>query len=135
MKRLLNLPKLLFVATLFLISCSTEPVETNTILYSDTAIPPPICDNEDPTAKITNNSNIVVDMQIYDENGVLINHAYGVPVGGESGWLSFSSGIVSIVISNVNSSKAVELDMGLCMTYHVTIDENNQLDTDIPIQL
>lgn len=138
MKHLNNLPMLLLVVAFTMISCSVESVETDPLSFNidaDTSAPPLPCNDEDPKAKISNNSSTVVDMQIYDENGVLINHAYGVPAGGESGWLSFDPGEVSVVISNTSAEKAIGLEMDTCMAYHVTIDENYQLDTDQPTQL
>lgn len=136
MKRLINLLRLPLVALLFMVSCSVEPVETSVLSLENQNLQDPTpCDNEDPKAKITNDSDIAVDMQIYDENDVLINHAYGVPPGDESGWLTFDPGNISVVVSSTSSNKAIRLEMDMCMTYHVTIDENYQLDTDQPTQL
>ena len=136
MKNLLSPKMLLIVVFLCTVACSTESIELEEpTLETSPTLDPEDCLDEEPKARVTNNSNILVDMEIFDEEGILINSVYGVHTGADSEWQSFATGIISVVISTEQSTKAIRMDMGSCMTYHVTIDENYQLDTHLPIQL
>jgi hypothetical protein len=123
-----------------LFNCSIEPVdstvltEINSESLVQVMVEPP-CSGADPISRITNNSDNVVNFEIHDANGILVSSAFGLNPGDVSPWLSFPIGLTTFTVSNVESSKPVQIDMGLCMVYDVTINVDNQLDTDVPIQL
>ncbi len=123
-----------------LTNCSVEPMEqlnqeNNSIIEiasqfdSDTP-----CIGLNPKARILNNSDHDVDFEIHDSTGNLIDAVYGLNPGELSDWKTFPVGITSFTVSTIQSFKIVTIDMGNCMAYDVTINENNQLNTDIPIQ-
>ena len=126
---------LLIAVSIAFVGCTTEPVDAEEPTLENPQIADTNCTGDDPKAKITNDSDIIVDMEIFDQNGVLLNHSYGVHPGQESDWKFFTEGQVIVIITTESTFKAVPLDMGLCMAYHVTINENYQLDTDQPTQL
>ena len=97
--------------------------------------PEVLCVNENPQAVLTNSSLESVDFEIFDQFGILMTHAYGVPVGEDSAVLTFPDGMTTFVISASDSVKEVNIDMENCMIYEVEINENNQLDTDVPTPL
>ena len=94
-----------------------------------------VCTIQDPQATLTNNSLLPTDFEVFDQFGLLITHAYGVPTGDVSPTLSFPNGVTTFIVSTSASTKEIRIDMGNCMVYDVEIDENNQLDTDVPTQL
>ena len=91
-----------------------------------------LCSSQDPQAILTNNSLLPTDFEVFDQFGLLITHAYGVPVGDVSPALTFPDGVITFIVSTSVSIKEIKIDMGNCMIYEVEIDENNQLDTDVP---
>jgi len=93
------------------------------------------CSDQDPQAMLINNSLLVADFEVFDHFGILMTHSYGVPAGEASNLLSFPDGVTSFVVSTSATVKTININMGNCMIYEVAIDENNQLDTDQPIQL
>jgi hypothetical protein len=123
-------------------NCSTEPVETiqeDSVITQDEVVsfdtPDDVCTNQDPQAVLTNNSLLAVDFEVFDQFGILITHAYGVGVGDASPVLTFPDGVVTFIVSTSASTKEINIDMGNCMIYEVEIDENNQLNTDVPNSL
>lgn len=123
-------------------NCTTESVE---IIQDDTLITQEeiaafeelddVCTSQNPQAVITNNSLLAVDFEVFDHFGILMTHAYGVPVGDVSPVLTFPDGVVTFIVSTSISTKEIKIDMGDCMIYQVEIDENNQLNTDVPTPL
>ena len=93
------------------------------------------CTNQDPQAKLINSSLLNADIEVFDRFGILLTHAYAISPGDESPILSFAVGITTFVISTPESVKSIEIDMSTCTIYEVEIDEDNQLDTDIPTPL
>ena len=123
-------------------NCSVEPadiIEDDALISQEINVAfnslPNECTNQDPQARLTNNSLLVADFEVFDNTGMLLTHAYGVTAGDASSLLSFPDGVRSFVISTSTSTKAIEIDMGSCMVFEVSIDENNQIDTDQAIQL
>ena len=122
-------------------NCSVEPVNNSELESNNiTEIDPPlevddVCVTQDPQAKMTNNSLLAANFEVFDHLGTLITHDYDVAPGDESSVLSFADGIITFVVSTAESIKSIEIDMGNCMVYEVMINENNQLDTDQAIQL
>ncbi|MBR9846438.1 MAG: hypothetical protein GYB35_10225 [Algicola sp.] len=102
---------------------------------NDFEIPEVLCTNQDPQAVLTNNSLLSVDFEVFDQFGLLMTHAYGVPAGGVSPTLTFPDGVTTFIVSTSATAKEVKIDMGNCMVYEVTINENNSLDTDVPTVL
>lgn len=130
MKHLLHSFMTLAIVFLFA-SCTTEPIEvieTSEEIAQTVASTP--CVGENPKARLTNNSNLVANLEIFDENGVLVNHEYDLQPGETSDWKDFNAGEVSFKISTTASEKAITIDMVNCSAYDVTIDENNHLNTD-----
>lgn len=122
-------------------NCSVEPteeftqeLETSQLIENQT-FDEGICNGQDPKSRLTNNSDNVVDLEIHDANGALVNYVYGLNPGEMSDWKAFPVGTTSFTISSVESVKVVTISMGLCMAYEVSINENNHLDSDSPIQL
>lgn len=120
-------------------TCSTEPIEIiqeESVITQDEIVPfdapDDVCTSQDPQAVLTNNSLLAVDFEVFDQFGILITHAYGVPVGNASPVLTFPDGVVTFIVSTSASTKEIKIDMGNCMIYEVEIDENNQLNTDVP---
>ena len=105
-------------------------VETNTFDMPDV-----LCTNQDPQAVLTNNSLLSVDFEVFDQFGLLMTHAYGVPAGNVSPTLTFPDGVTTFVISTSASFKEIEIDMGNCMIYEVVINENNHINTAVPSSL
>lgn len=123
-------------------NCSVESAETiqdesivSQVETNAFDMPDVLCTNQDPQAVLTNNSLLSVDFEVFDQFGLLMTHAYGVPAGNVSPTLTFPDGVTTFVISTSASSKEIEIDMGNCMIYEVVINENNNLDTDVPNQL
>lgn len=140
MKYLLNIACAILLLTVF--NCTTESVdntqelseitqsqETNAVASVTT------CNGQNPKAKITNNGSIDVNLEIYNESGVLVGHEYGIEPGGHSDWMTFVVGETSFVVSNVNADKVIVLDMDTCMTYEMVVGTNNQLTSDVPTSL
>ncbi|WP_431134878.1 hypothetical protein [Psychroserpens mesophilus] len=123
-------------------NCSVESTENSQeeslVLQEQIAAldePDEVCSGQDPQAVLTNNSLLAADFEVFDQFGLLMTHAYGVPVGDTSTVLSFPDGVTTFIVSTSTSIKEIRIDMGNCMIYEVEIDENNQLDTDVPNQL
>ena len=80
-------------------NCSTESVQTSQeesvitqediVAFDELDV---VCTSQDPQAVLTNNSLLSVDFEVFDHFGILMTHAYGVPVGGVSPVLSFPDG-------------------------------------------
>lgn len=123
-------------------NCTTESVETSqdeTLIIQEEIVVfeelDDVCTSQNPQAVLTNNSLLSVDFEVFDHFGILMTHAYGVPAGAVSPILTFPDGVVTFIVSTSASTKEIKIDMGDCMIYQVEIDENNQLDTDVPTQL
>ena len=108
---------------------TTQTQETNSVASVST------CNGEDPKAKITNNGTIDINLEIYNENGVLIGYEYGIEPGEHSDWSTFAAGETTFVVSNANADKVVVLDMDTCMVYAMVIGTNNQLTSSQPSEL
>lgn len=118
---------------------STETVQENSQFSQEEItsieVPEIQCVAQDPQAILTNNSLIPANFEVFDQFGLLMTHAYGVPAGNVSPTLTFPDGMTTFVVSTSSSTKEIKIDMGNCMVYEVEIDENFQLDTDVPNQL
>ncbi len=109
-------------------------VLTDTSIIEPALLDPP-CFEAFPKSQITNNSNFPVNMEVFDENDVLLNSVYNVPIGEVSDYITFPVGVAKFKISTSQSVKVIVIEMGICMSYEVTINEFNHMDTDVPIQL
>ncbi|MFK7781604.1 hypothetical protein [Psychroserpens sp.] len=117
---------------------SADTVQNNELLSQEVTnsdAPAIQCANQDPKAILTNNSLVPANLEVFDQFGLLMTHAYGVPAGDVSSDLTFPDGMTTFVVSTSTSTKEIKIDMGNCMIYEVEIDMNNQLDTDVPNQL
>lgn len=90
---------------------------------------------QDPAARITNNGDFDINLDIYNVNGELVASEYNIKSGTTSNWKSFASGEITFVINNSNFDKIVVLDMNKSMAYDMVIDSDNQLASTNPIQL
>lgn len=93
------------------------------------------CDGQNPKSRVTNNGNDLVNFEIFDAEGSLLGSVYNLNPGEVSDWKVFPVGVTTFKVSTSMSVKPVRIDMGICMAYDVSINEYNQLDTDIPDQL
>ncbi|MCB0382255.1 MAG: hypothetical protein KDD05_02820 [Psychroserpens sp.] len=123
-------------------NCSVESAETiqdesivSQVETNAFDMPDVLCTNQDPQAVLTNNSLLSVDFEVFDQFGLLMTHAYGVPAGNVSPTLTFPDGVTTFVISTSASFKEIEIDMGNCMIYEVVINENNHINTAVPSSL
>ena len=118
---------------------SAEAIQEESLVtqeeISNFEAPEVLCANQDPQAVLTNNSLLSVDFEVFDQFGLLMTHAYGVPAGDVSPTLTFPDGVTTFVVSTSASTKEVKIDMGNCMIYDVVINENNNLSTDVPTAL
>ncbi len=118
---------------------STETIQEESILsqeeITNVVLPETQCTNQDPQAILTHNSLVPANFEVFDQFGLLMTHAYGVPAGDASATLMFPDGMTTFVVSTASSTKEIKIDMGNCMIYEVVIDENFQLNTDVPNQL
>lgn len=125
-----------------LYNCAVEPIEQQVLqeelstieIENEIDLTTP-CVGQNPQARVTNNNDIDVNFEIHDSLGNLLDAVYGLNPGEVSDWKNFPVGVTTFTVSTAESSKPVTISMGVCMAYDVTINENNQLDTDIPIQL
>jgi len=133
MKNLLK--SFMVLAMIFsLASCSTEPLESemNTPEVSTSAtldLPDIQCTGQDPISRLTNQSNEVANLEVFDHQGSLMGHKYNLQPGEVSSWISFLEGETTFRITTPVSEKVIVIDMFTCTAYDVTIDANNQLDT------
>lgn len=127
-----------------LYNCSVEPVEqmaSEQVLIETFTAPlfnendNTVCVGELPKSRVTNNSEFIVDYEVRDAAGVLVTYVYDLNPGEISAWKTFPVGVTTFSLSTSETSKAVVIDMGTCMAYDVEINENRQLNTDVPIQL
>lgn len=118
---------------------SAESIQEESLIsqeeIADYEIQEVLCSNQDPQAVLTNNSLLPVDFEVFDQFGLLMTHDYDVPAGAVSSTLTFPDGVTTFVISTLESTKEVKIDMGNCTIYNVVIDENNSLNTDVPTLL
>lgn len=118
---------------------STETIEEESILsqeeIANSEAPEILCTNSDPQAMLTNNSLLPADFEVFDQFGLLMTHAYGVPAGDVSPTLTFPDGVTTFIVSTSVSSKEVKIEMDNCMIYDVVINEYNHLNTDKPTEL
>ncbi|WP_040249693.1 hypothetical protein [Psychroserpens mesophilus] len=121
------------------VESAAEPMQEDSIVSQEEIIDfemlEELCSNQDPQAVLTNNSLLSVDFEVFDQFGLLMTHAYGVPAGGVSPTLTFPDGVTTFIVSTSASEKEVKIDMDNCMIYDVVINENNNLNTDVPTQL
>lgn len=120
-------------------NCTTKSVDTiqndsfnNSIYQNDVVI-----DNNDvtvgqsPSALIINNGTLVVNLEIYDANGILVGQENNIEPGKTSSLKSFKAGETTFVVSNVNSDKIIVMDMDAQMTNNMVIASNNQISSNI----
>ncbi len=130
------------IVLLTVFNCATEPVDNSQELSqttqsqdSNSVAPAVTCNGQSPKARITNNGTIDVNLEIYNESGVLVSHEYGVEPGEHSDWKTFVTGETTFVVSNVNADKIIVLDMDTCMIYDMIVGDNNQLTSSQPTDL
>ena len=70
-----------------------------------------VCTIQDPQAILTNNSLLSIDFEVFDQSGLLVTHAYGVPAGDISPVLTFLDGVVTFIISTSDSTKEIKIDI------------------------
>ena len=128
--------------TLMLLSffnCTTKSVDTiqndslNASIYQNDVV----IDNNDvtvgqsPSAIIINNGTMVVNLEIYDANGILVGQENNIEPGKTSSLKSFNAGETTFVVSNANLDKIIVLDMDAQMTNSMVIASNNQISSHI----
>lgn len=88
------------------------------------------CKKENPRARITNNSNSSVSVQIMTTGGNTVN-INNIAPGSTSDYANYAAGLVTftVKITGVDYVKSVEME--LCYEYDIVVDANNNI-TSIP---
>jgi len=141
MKSLLKITALAIV--LMLSSCSVESVNevtdnTNSDPINVTALQNTNfqCVNGQAGARITNNGSMDVSLEIFDNQNNLIASIDDLNPGGISDWYYFQAGLITFSLESEDGKvKAPVIDMGSCMAFDMEIGENNQLVSDVAVQL
>lgn len=132
----------LILVMITLCHCSVEPVEfsSETKLNEQTEDQNNLltCSNLDPTARFTNNGTVSFDLTLFDDNMDIISQELNVLPGTSTNWVSFPVGDVLFSL-NSNTTGVVDakvlFSMDTCMEFNLTINPDNTLATNQPIQL
>ncbi len=117
---------LITIVLLSFLNCTTETVDNSQDSSNISLI-------QEPQARVTNNGTTVVDLEIYDINGILVAQENGIEPGKTSSLKTFSAGETTFVVSSANSDKIIVLDMDAQMTNNMVIASNNQISSNQPI--
>jgi hypothetical protein len=96
------------------------------VLLSFSVISCKKCRKEDPRARILNNGNKVVSVQIKTSGGNTEN-INNVQPGAISDYRSYAAGLVTFTISVDKVNYVTSVEMQQCYEYDIAIDANNQL--------
>lgn len=138
-----NLLKTIALAILLmaLYNCTTEAVdisETATIITEDSPISEEAnaCIGMNPEARITNNGDVPIDLDIIDANGDVVGFVHNLLPGNTSVWLSFPPGDILFSVGNdTYEDEKVLYEMGICMIFDMEFSSDNELSSATPIQL
>ncbi|WP_299522194.1 hypothetical protein [Winogradskyella sp.] len=137
MKNLLKLTQILCL-TLMLTACASD-LDFNDSLqevtHSQLSEP---CVNQDPAARVINNSTEAFDLLVLDTEGTVLVEMLSIQANTTTSWASFPEGDITFSLnSNVSTTDdiAVVLKMGTCMVYDIEIDINNQIVSNTPTRL
>lgn len=87
------------------------------------------CDNENPSAKVTNNGTQEVSVQIKTSGGSTTN-INNVAVGTSSGSVNYAPGEIVFTIILEDKTEVVEtVLMAYCTNYEIAIDADNVITT------
>ncbi len=114
------------IVLLSFFNCTTE-TENN---FQDSLT---ISETQEPQARITNNGTLVVNLEIYNVDGILIAKENGIEPGKTSSLKTFNAGETTFVVSSAKSDKIIVLDMDAQMTNNMVIASNNQISSNQPI--
>lgn len=129
MKNLLKL-SVLCIAIIFT-SCSTEPIENSFTENNELENLNFVCSNSQAGARITNNGDLDVNLEIYDSNGILVGFVYNLSPGESSSWFYFDAGVTTFdFLSSDGALKAIVQDMNHCSAYDMEVGENNHIVSD-----
>ncbi len=114
------------IVLLSVLNCTTE-TENN---FQDSSN---ISQTQEPQARITNNGTLVVNLEIYNVDGILVAQENGIEPGKTSSLKTFNAGETTFVVSSAKSDKIIVLDMDAQMTNNMVIASNNQISSNQPI--
>ncbi|MEZ4855852.1 MAG: hypothetical protein R2812_05205 [Gelidibacter sp.] len=116
-------------------NCSVEPVEQiqsisnsiNAVVSINDETNPP-CTGLDPKVRITNNGTLIIDLEIYNDEGAFINSEIGIAPGSVSDWMTFTEGTTLFVVrsTNVYGEKAQYI-MSNCTALNMELGADNHL--------
>lgn len=87
------------------------------------------CNNEDPSARIINNGNEKVSVQIKTSGGNTVN-INNIQPNTSSSYKSYAPGDITFTIAVDNNGSFVEkVHMDECFDYDISIDNNNNIST------
>lgn len=117
-------------------NCTTEPVDNSQQEFIESVAQEAMfseqessddCNGESPKVRIANNGTINVNLEIYDENGSLVDSEHGISTNYVSDWKLLPVGEITFAVSNINADKIVVLDVQTCMNFELDIDSDNNL--------
>ncbi|AUC81564.1 hypothetical protein [Lacinutrix sp. Bg11-31] len=118
-------------------SCSVEDIDSKFIGGSSTSTF--TCTDANPEACFVNNGAIAFDFKIYDSNMVLLGDFQNVAPGSTTSWTTFAEGELLFVLEETTESgvsdQKMESIMYNCSTLEVTIDANNELQDNSPVEI
>ena len=136
-----NLLKMIAFAILLtaLYNCTSEPLSNSDldqliIENIDASADANNCIGDNPAARITNNGSVPVDLDIFDENGVLLGFVHNLAPVNVSNWISFPPGnnILFAVSNDTYEDEKVIYDMTTCMIFDMEFESNNSLSNQTP---
>ncbi|MBT8258176.1 MAG: hypothetical protein HKN00_14310 [Flavobacteriaceae bacterium] len=119
-------------------NCSDEPVdyieqelqflEDNISLEAND-----VCVGSNPEARISNNGNVAMNLDIIDEDDNVVGYVHNLLPGNTSGWISFPPGEILFSVSNdVVEDEKVVYTMSTCMIFDLEVDIDNKLTSAEP---
>lgn len=116
-------------------NCSIEPVEqiqsisnSNSEVLSVNDEPNPPCTGLDPKVRITNNGTLIIDLEIYNDEGSFINSEIGITPGSVSDWMTFTEGTTLFVVRSTNEyGEKVQYTMNNCTALDMELGTDNHL--------
>lgn len=88
------------------------------------------CKKENPRARITNNSNNSVSVQIMTTGGNTVN-INNIAPGATSDYASYAPGLVTFTVKITGTDYVKSVEMEICYEYDIVVDANNNI-TSIP---
>ncbi|MBR9914615.1 MAG: hypothetical protein GYB32_07275 [Algicola sp.] len=121
-------------------SLQDEPTDVNNAIESSTVTQAfdPVCDAQDPQARITNNGTIAVTLEIATSEGIVLHTVSNLSPGNASSYLAFAADdIIFNVIKNTTgvTDEKVVYTMDQCMSFDIEVGSDNYLIETVPVNL